>query len=283
MLRALERPGFRRFSTSLRRLDESDILRQVLGHVLATKKPKDEGIVPLFGSWQQPAKTRQTNVGFRQGAKSSLLKSVHSKESLVHASQMQSKGRDLLFDVLAHINSLDTNTAVINYYTSVILPRHGSSTDSSSSSASASVLARCSVDAPAVDALTAPILLSECMRVLRTEFRDVTGALHLFTVAKMRSLPCFTDSCTAAVYNQVIAVKWRDFGSLPAVLDVISEMTLNAVKPDLETVDLLAEISAEAESSAHVSAKHMHKLNEYHTRFQIMWASKPSQWSQPDV
>lgn len=268
----------RRFSSSASRHNETEILRRVLGHVLSTKTPKHEsadGIVPLFGRGDGRAPARAPEQRTRRQA--AVLPRALAQHTAADLSLRDKKerGRQVLFAVYAHVHSLPTNAAVIQYYRDVVVPHY---------SPAARLPPRpCSPEDPVVTRATAPLLLAECMRVLRAQFADATGAMHLFTLSKQHSLEFFTDACTAGAFNEMLRIRWHEYRSLSDVVALAADMAVNAVKPTLETTELLAEICSEADAhpaSPVAWSADLRALHRYKARFQTAWAGLPA-WDMP--
>lgn len=228
----------RKFSTSSSRFNENDILRNVLGHVLSTKT-HDSGIVPLFTTKRD---TINLNLNISKNKDAYVMKSLKNFEPIQKEFiEQRNAAKKLVSDIENHIFNLKTNTQITQYYCDTILPAYNNS--------SLLETAISSVDSPIVNSTTAPLLLETCMRVLRTEFFDPMGAIFLFQQSKDHSLEFFGYACTAWAYNEMLKIRWNSYRSLPEVCSLVSEMTANAVKPSLETAELLDVIYSEASNS----------------------------------
>lgn len=140
---------------------------------------------------------------------------------------------------------------------------------------------------PVVCEETASLLLNACIHTLRHTFKDPVGALYVFDAAKRASYEFFKDACTAESYNEILEIRWHDYRDLYAVLQLATEIAINAVEPNERTEQILSRIYLEAKESSSglspseslplwtgVDQSRLSELNRFRSRFSTRWASQ---------
>lgn len=196
---------------------------------------------PKTSTTERPKVTESLQTLFQEGRLRDLSKNSKTKEpQLTGASAAKCAGKTSKFlePIKRHIASLDTNSAVINYYKNVIVPRfkpHKIHLEEKNSA-----------ETPVVSSDTAPHILEYCIKVLCNEYQDLLGALHIFEYSKKHSMEYFVGACLAGPYNEIILLRWRYYRDLYSVVQLSAEMCVNAIPSNEKTIDLLSEIGSEA-------------------------------------
>lgn len=90
-----------------------------------------------------------------------------------------------------------------------------------------------------IPAFAYPQLLAIVMRTFRTTYNDPHTALALFDYARHASPTSYVTCCGTAAYNELIETKWESFHDVQGVGEAIEEMTLNKVRIDTRTRNLV--------------------------------------------
>lgn len=188
--------------------------------------------------------------------------------------ERRAKIRRALNPVLRHVKNLPTNKAVSEYYLNTVVPRftmkpldqHGKQ--------------EMTGPEPIVCPETACEILTHCMKTLRRGFHDPVGALHLFNQSKTESIDFFASTCLADCYNEAIRIRWEDYRDLYLVRQLATEISINAIPPNLETCEILGEVYREVLDMMNGMAPHetlplattkyntwLAELNRYRARF----------------
>lgn len=277
---------------------EELIFKEVLSQVLsssqkhksshrpgASKTPLSDSILALFEKSETNKSEDEVSSRQPQGNSGNLLDSLVNSDAMEQASLQAKHKREVAEQQLTEINkiidNMSTNKSLMEFYESDILSAYSQDSDQSRSP---NLQLR-----HEINDTTVSYILEKCIRTLNEDFKDPTGAIHLFETTKHCSVDLFSVACSAEVYNQIIKIRWYEYRDLYAVVNLAAEIAINAIPPVLETTELLAVIYREAmDSSKGIGSspygmplwtsneqQQLLELNRYRLRFQNVWASKP--------
>lgn len=172
----------------------------------------------------------------RQSTRDSTARSAGSK--------LADQARKYIEPILKHIAELPTDQQVVEYYSTKILGRF----DQHMSTAADHDYkqAPCTdTENPPLTADLLPLYLEKCMIVLSEEFREPNEAITLFESSKNAGIEFYAHSCSVESYNQMLKIRWTHFWDLHAVESLVSEMYINAVQGNQDTVTILGDIARE--------------------------------------
>jgi hypothetical protein len=91
-----------------------------------------------------------------------------------------------------------------------------------------------------------PHTLLLAMRLLKHDFHAPALCLTLFQHVKALGLSSYVLGASAALYNEILDVKWRQYHDLAGVVELLTEMQKNGVEFNDETEGVLAAIHRES-------------------------------------
>lgn len=271
------------FKEVLSQVLSSSQKRKTSQHQGASRTPLSDSILALFEKSETNKNEDEVSSKQPQGNSGTLLDSLLNSDVMEQASLQEKEKREVAEKQLTEINkiidSLPTNKSLIDFFESDILSIYSENSGKSQRPQLRNE----------VNDTTVPYILEKCIRTLNEEFKDPTGAIHLFETTKHCSVDLFSVACSAEVYNQIIKIRWYEYRDLYAVVNLAAEIAINAIPPALETTELLAAIYREAmDSSKGIGSspygmplwtsneqQQLLELNRYRLRFQNVWASKP--------
>ena len=95
---------------------------------------------------------------------------------------------------------------------------------------------------PEVAAEMYPELLYTGLQMFAEEYDDFATVQALFHRAKSLGADSYVLGCTTKVYNLIISVLWRGLHDARRVWELIEEMDINGIEPDIETKRVVQKI-----------------------------------------
>lgn len=253
-------------STEKERMIFSKIFDSILGEngpkaSVTQKKPPAiaSSLQALFQEAQQDSSSSQPRHNVKvemttagKGKSSSKNPFTFSAQKKTDDSLLSLETEALIGPIIQHIQSLKYDHEIYNYYVDKVLSRYskkGASKKTSSKTAKSSADELIN-EPPLLPGALSAYLLS-CMKTLLNDFDEPSQAMTLFELSKRQSIEFYAQSCTADVYNFVLRLRWKNYRDLYAVESLVSEMQVNAVLGNSDTIEILGEITRDA-----IDAKH---------------------------
>lgn len=96
---------------------------------------------------------------------------------------------------------------------------------------------------PLIDEKTLPVLLKFCINSLAFDFDSIsTSLLIVENIKEHESIELYRYGMNIDVYNNLLIQVWSRTNNLKMVSDIIDELKINAIQPDLYTFKILGKI-----------------------------------------
>lgn len=189
----------------------------------------------------------------------SLLMSQRSgKENKSQGLEFQNALKEKLEPIFKHLDSMETDYEVSQYYLEKIVKVYKENTESGTKHGNnfkskgleprindIEDLKSLSIDPefPPVSPKVLPLILGAVIRTLMDNFNSPEVALTLFEVSKLQGIDFYVSSCNCDVYNEVLRIKWDAFKDLYTIESLISEMDINGLKGNSDTSEILSSVA----------------------------------------
>jgi hypothetical protein len=155
---------------------------------------------------------------------------------------------EILQPILKYMSTLPTDHEVVEYYTKKVVARAQLKEENQVKLDQDSQI---DVLTPPVNAQIVSIYLLKAMDLLITDFQAPSEAITLFELSKRSGIEFYVASCSTDVYNKMLELRWNYFRDLYAVESLMSEMYVNAVAGNNDTVNIIGKIHRD-----YIGAKH---------------------------
>lgn len=170
---------------------------------------------------------------------SSLIHRMSGQTPLQVAKDERERLTRQLSPVLQHISNLETDMDVQEYFVNNVLNKV---TPGSFESNEIDENTHIDPSSPPVTKKTVPIYLYHVLDTLDGAFHAPEQVITLFELSKRSGIDFYVSACTVDVYNKVLEVRWKYYRDLYAVEALLSEMNVNAVLGNQETVKIIGQI-----------------------------------------
>lgn len=189
-----------------------------------------------------------------------------------------------LSPILRHITNFGTDIEIQEYFFEKILSKAKALDDFEIDETT-----KISPSSPPVTKKSAPIYLFHVLDTLEKHFDAPEEVITLFELSKRSSIDFYVSACTVEVYNKILEIRWKYYRDLYAIESLLSEMNVNAVIGNEETVKIIGQIHSnylEVKHGIHSNeaslslwnkedSRRMKSLNQY--RLKIISASSDEQ------
>lgn len=249
---------------------ERMIFSKIFDSILGENGPKSEvkqkktptiasSLQALFQEAQRDSSSSQQRHNVKMEMTTGGKGKISNKNSFIFGTQskmkdslLNSETETLIEPIIQHIKSFKYDYEVYNYYVDKILNRYSKKGISKKTS---NELAKSSneelINEPPLVPAALPAYLLTCMKTLLNDFGDPSQAITLFELSKRNSVEFYAQSCTCDAYNFVLLLRWKNYRDLYAVESLVSEMQVNAVIGNTDTIEILGGITRDA-----IDAKH---------------------------
>ncbi|KAA8904710.1 hypothetical protein TRICI_005407 [Trichomonascus ciferrii] len=171
---------------------------------------------------------------------SSLIHRMSGQTPLQVAKDEREQLTRQLGPVLQYISNLETDMDVQEYYMNNILNKVAISGPLENYEVDENT--HIDPNAPPLTKKTVPIYLYHVLDTLDEAFHAPEQVITLFELSKRSGIDFYVSACTVDVYNKILQVRWKYYRDLYAVESLLSEMNVNAVLGNEETVKIIGKI-----------------------------------------